>query len=386
MTKIIRKDVFNKSDKKLTELSRVRALNKHLISSRAITLPSVAMSRGINGPQILAYTDDENVANNGVEAVKQRIDIVVGPNGEIVSPCGGPICFGMQYDRYVTVLHFDLSALNWEKSTDANYLFRLAFFNEENEQMPFYFEGGQIQLIDLDVPMVYEFDGEDFFVPREITATPGKYGVVLIIQEKLSDDVEGNVVDQSEIFISSPIKGFIKESLYKPSISIVDNEIEVKKTSLAKKDIPVIIADDGTMAVGNNILGNNFDSYMKNFNLVRVTSHISNFDVYAIFFKDGKFFYSKADMKKKRCPIPNNVTHQPGNWTIIFIAFKGDYNNPDYFFITSSVEMKVLDNFLNEDIFSSNANINSSLYSNFITADDLLIITSDGETFFWDEY
>ena len=51
-------------------------------------------------------------------------------------------------------------------------------------------------------PLTYEFDGEDFFVPRELTAVAGKYKVILIIQELIADEDEGNVVAAKEIFIS----------------------------------------------------------------------------------------------------------------------------------------------------------------------------------------
>ena len=90
--------------------------NRHIVSHTPIYLPKVNFDA--TTMSIYATTDDpSHVVSNGapLAAVKRRINIVVDPNGAITfdgeGVATGDICLGHQWDRYVTILHFDLSNL-----------------------------------------------------------------------------------------------------------------------------------------------------------------------------------------------------------------------------------------------------------------------------------
>ena len=91
-------------------------INRHVVSHTPIYLPKVNFDA--TTMSIYATTDDpSHVVSNGapLAAVKRRINVVVDPNGAITfdgeGVATGDICLGHQWDRYVTILHFDLSNL-----------------------------------------------------------------------------------------------------------------------------------------------------------------------------------------------------------------------------------------------------------------------------------
>ena len=391
-TKVLKKGRINSST--LQYINKSTNKVRHNVSSRIPKLPTVTLE----GDKITASSVDESVLNSPLVAVKQKINLRVLSDGSI-EIVGAPnneeveICLGNQYDRYVTILHFDLSQLNWKESDKTNYLFRLSFYDEDvadvetrtidNEQNYFYFAYE---------PITYEFDGEDFFVPMEITKKATHYKMVLIIQEKVEDEEEGNLEGQIERFISKEWKGYVEPNFFDPILPLNAISYTNRNVALSKEPIGLILADDGTLALESEDLGNSNDAFIRTFKPT-ITAHLLDFNVYMLFLRDKRMYASRVDKDQgafKDCFIPAEVCKQGGTWEIMMVAYKGDISNPDYLFTSTVVEGCIEGNFLEEGAFDTSEGVVGSMsannmYSNFITRDGKIITTKDGYTFFYDE-
>ena len=374
--------------------------NRHIVSHTPIYLPKVNFDASTMS--IYATTDDpSHVVSNGapLAAVKRRIDIVVDPNGAITfdgeGVATGDICLGHQWDRYVTILHFDLSNLRWKESDRSNYLFRLAFYDEQMVNKV------ESQVID-DVtnyfyfgvdPITYEFDGEDFFIPDELTEKSTRYRIILIIQEKVEDEEEGNTNAGKERFISNEFRGYVESNFYTPEIPLNAISYVNRDVALSKEPITVYLADDGTFALSTTMIANTYDAFIRTFDCKNITSHLAEFEVFALFHKDKAIYAAKVDKdggKLLNFFIPKGVARQAGTWEMMMVAYKGNMEDPDYFYTSTIFNVTIEANFLDCDSFDTDSGIVGSLstennYTNFVTADGQAVETAGGNTFFYDE-
>lgn len=374
--------------------------NRHIVSHTPIYLPKVNFDASTMS--IYATTDDpSHVVSNGapLAAVKRRIDIVVDANGAITfdgeGVATGDICLGHQWDRYVTILHFDLSNLRWKESDRSNYLFRLAFYDEQMVNKV------ESQVID-DVtnyfyfgvdPITYEFDGEDFFIPDELTEKSTRYRIILIIQEKVEDEEEGNTNAGKERFISNEFCGYVESNFYTPEIPLNAISYVNRDVALSKEPITVYLADDGTFALSTTMIANTYDAFIRTFDCNNITSHLAEFEVFALFHKDKAIYAAKVDKdggKLLNFFIPKGVARQAGTWEMMMVAYKGNMEDPDYFYTSSIFNVTIEANFLDCDSFDTDSGIVGSLstennYTNFVTADGQAVETAGGNTFFYDE-
>ena len=374
--------------------------NRHIVSHTPIYLPKVNFDASTMS--IYATTDDpSHVVSNGapLAAVKRRINIVVDPNGAITfdgeGVATGDICLGHQWDRYVTILHFDLSNLRWKESDRSNYLFRLAFYDEQMVNKV------ESQVID-DVtnyfyfgvdPITYEFDGEDFFIPDELTEKSTRYRIILIIQEKVEDEEEGNTNAGKERFISNEFCGYVESNFYTPEIPLNAISYVNRDVALSKEPITVYLADDGTFALSTTMIANTYDAFIRTFDCKNITSHLAEFEVFALFHKDKAIYAAKVDKdggKLLNFFIPKGVARQAGTWEMMMVAYKGNMEDPDYFYTSTIFNVTIEANFLDCDSFDTDSGIVGSLstennYTNFVTADGQAVETAGGNTFFYDE-
>ena len=374
--------------------------NRHIVSHTPIYLPKVNFDA--TTMSIYATTDDpSHVVSNGapLAAVKRRINVVVDPNGAITfegeGVATGDICLGHQWDRYVTILHFDLSNLLWKESDRSNYLFRLAFYDEQMVNKV------ESQVID-DVtnyfyfgvdPITYEFDGEDFFVPDELTEKSTRYRIILIIQEKVEDEEEGNTNVGKERFISNEFCGYVESNFYSPEIPLNAISYTNRDVALSKEPIKVFLADDGTFALSTTMIANTYDAFIRTFDCTNITSHLAEFEVFALFHKDKAIYAAKVDKhggKLLNFFIPKGVARQAGTWEMMMVAYKGNMEDPEYFYTSTIFKVTIEGNFLDCDSFDTDSGVAGSLstennYTNFITADGQAVETAGGNTFFYDE-
>lgn len=374
--------------------------NRHIVSHTPIYLPKVNFDASTMS--IYATTDDpSHVVSNGapLAAVKRRINIVVDPNGAITfdgeGVATGDICLGHQWDRYVTILHFDLSNLRWKESDRSNYLFRLAFYDEQMVNKV------ESQVID-DVtnyfyfgvdPITYEFDGEDFFIPDELTEKSTRYRIILIIQEKVEDEEEGNTNAGKERFISNEFCGYVESNFYSPEIPLNAISYVNRDVALSKEPITVYLADDGTFALSTTMIANTYDAFIRIFDCKNITSHLAEFEVFALFHKDKAIYAAKVDKDSGKLLnffIPKGVARQAGTWEMMMVAYKGNMEDPDYFYTSTIFKVTIEANFLDCESFDTDSGVVGSLstennYTNFITADGQTIETAGGNTFFYDE-
>ena len=377
---------------------------KHLVSATDVSiLPKISLTSSTSAMRsraaamntislmsIQPMSEPDAPETPPVEAVKQMINVNFDANG--TCNLTDTINLGSQFDRYVTILHFDLNNLNWRKSNGTEYLFKLAFYDSlySENVSNVYGTSSEFDIALEKEPLVFQFDGSDFYVPREITKYATTYQIVLIIEEKIQDLPEGNFSNLKEVFVSDIFKGKVTANFYNTeswnladALPIMDKEI-----ALSKNNISIVLADDGTMAVSNNILGNLYDQYIRTFDFRHVTFHLNQFKTFLLFKQDNLQYISAFDVNGYGV-IPSAVTKSSGTWEVMIVGYVGeDINDPDYFYCSTVIKMKVNDNFLIDEIFTSDYSKNSNLagnYSNFITADNKMIQTADGEIFYWNE-
>lgn len=293
MTRVIRQNSIYRSHYQYKNTSA--ALARHKVSTKSIQglLPTIRHDAATNS--IFAYTDNPNLTE--VISIKEKINIQVDENGKIKTKYQGPINLGCQYDQFVTVLHFDLSRLLWRNSDLTNYIFRIGFFDEVNMAKEVYYKIKQGQQIAFDVEqshLTFEFDGEDFFVPREVTSNPVNYKMVLIIQEKIKDEETGNYEPGLERFITDIWDGVVTPSFYRPTFPLDVLDVDNHNVALSKQSISMILADDGTLAVSDLSLGNMYDSYIKVFDFKKVSAHVTSLsNTFMLYEQDGDVYASR---------------------------------------------------------------------------------------------
>ena len=72
------------------------------------------------------------------------------------------------------------------------------------------------------------------------------------------------------------------------------------------------------------------------------------------------------------------------------VAYKGNMEDPDYFYTSTIFKVSIEANFLDCDSFDTDSGVAGSLstennYTNFVTADGQAVETAGGNTFFYDE-
>lgn len=117
----------------------------------------------------------------------------------------------------------------------------------------------------------------------------------MAIQEHLGDEEVGNVpdseLDTRETFISYSWKGTVSASFFYPDLLDGVEAVEVdtnQLNALIKPAIDCYLADDGYFSLEagiSNVLGiynDNFIRYLR-FNPNRITAHLQEFNLYALF-------------------------------------------------------------------------------------------------------
>lgn len=332
-----------------------------------------------------------------MEPVKQYINITYDALGHAdVSS----VNLGTQYDHRVTWLHFNLDKLIWnlnaKKGYDAetkynHYTFKLAFSKIGKEA---------------ENSSIWEFDGVDFEVPRGVTKEAGLYKITLIIEEYQGNDSNvGNIKDESlvERFVAAQIKGKVSTSIYSPEYDISADIVETdQEAALVKPKIECTLTDDGQFSSDVVELGQKYDSFIRyfKFNPRRITAHLNDFYVFAIFKQNDLFYYSLFERTKADDPlddysashpiiawVPKGVYQTSGNWDVAIIAFTGSFedinanddNGDYYFYVSQSTKMKIIKNNLTEELITQEPTL--SITSNLVTSIGEVIITSDDEIY-----
>lgn len=325
-----------------------------------------------------------------LEPVKEKIELTYDALGYADKTL---INLGAQYDHRVTWLHFNLDKLIWnldarrdytDETKYYHYTFKLAFSKAGEEA---------------ENTSVWEFDGIDFEIPRGITKEAGLYKIVLIIEEYTRDEDVNNVNKQVERFVAAEIKGKVSPSIYNPDETIEVNFEETdQKAALTKPRIECTLTDDGHFTSDVTELGQKYDSYIRyfKFNPRRITAHLNDFYVFAIFKQNDLFYYSMFEHTWADDPlddysashpiiawVPSEVYQHAGTWQVAIIAFFGnmdDLNNNDangdyYFYVSHTNKMKIAKNSLTKAAVETEPIL--SITGNFITELGEIIITAD---------
>lgn len=349
---------------------------------------------------IISHTDIEALDTGEsvilLEPVKQTIDITYDALGHADKTS---ISLGAQYDHRVTWLHFNLDQLIWnldakrgytDENRNEHYTFKLAFSKV----------GGEAENTS-----VWEFDGYDFEIPRGVTKEAGLYKIVLIIEDFQMDDdyAPGNIFEEApgfvERFVAAEIKGKVTPSIYHPDYQIEADIVETdQKASLIKTQIECTLTDDGQFTSDVVELGQKYDNFIRyfKFNPRRITAHLNDFYVFAIFKQNDLFYSSLFEVTDPDDPlddysashpiiawIPSGVYQSAGTWQVAIIAFTGnidDLNNNDdngdyYFYVSQVNKMKIMKNSLTQEVVEKDPIV--SITSNLITSDREVIITAD---------
>ena len=333
------------------------------------------------------------------EAVKQSVEITYD---ELGYPNVGTVDLGVQYDHRVTWLHFNLDKLLWHLDEERGYT-----ENTRNNYYTFKVAFSKINGTEASEASVWEFDGYDFEVPRGLTKEAGLYQIVLIIEEYQYDDLVGNIKieteDFLERFVAKPIRGRVAETFYDPTFDISDTVTETdQEAALVKPKILCTLTDNGTFAPDTRELGQKHDSFIRyfKFNPRRISAHLNDFYLFAIFKQGDKFHYSMFEKTSPDDPyddysvsypviawVPREVYQSEGLWQVAIIAFTGDFddinnieedNGNYYFYVSKEVKMTVANNNLSladiekEPVVSITTNLLTDLGEVIITSDDEL--------------
>lgn len=353
----------------------------------------------ISRTDIMAIETDSSVILT--EAVKQAVEVEYD---ELGYPNIGVIDLGVQYDHRVTWLHFNLDKLLWHLNKSKGY-------TEDTKYNYYTFKIAFARLDEKGKPIktsVWEFDGVDFEIPRGLTKEAGLYQIVLMIEEYQQDDEVGNIkietTDFLERFVAKPIKGRVTESFYNPMFDISDTVAETdQEAALVKPKILCTLTDNGTFVPETKELGQKHDSFTRyfKFNPRRISAHLNDFYVFAIFKQDDKFHYSMFERTSPDDPlddysashpiiawIPKEVYQADGMWRVAIIAFTGNLehmndleedNGDYYFYVSKETKMKVANNSLTiEDVTKEPV---LSITANMLTELGEIIITSDDEIY-----
>lgn len=343
--------------------------------------------------------------------IKPAINIKLDAYGK---PNISQINMGIQYEHYSTWMHFDLSELIWQIKTQyspddglnyeeeyyyALYEFRIYFKNQQTLEV-----------------LSWEFDGIDFQIPWQITQYPGTYEIALVIREKTDDQEEGNIpddyspfeaqnVDNHETFISHSWFGNVTGSYFTPDLLEGIEEILPTDTSqtkaLIKPAIDCSLADDGFfmlepgMDTSLGIYNDNLIRYLR-FNPGHITTHLSEFYVFAIFKQNSNIIPVAFEQTETGAYddttqpliawVPSEVYNRPGEWRIMIAAISKNYRTDDinseeytelfYRFLSDKITMQVDPGFIEDLKLISDAD-EEYYTSDFITADEQVIIGSD---------
>ena len=335
-----------------------------------------------------------------LDPVKQYVDITYDALGHADKTS---ISLGAQYDHRVTWLHFNLDQLIWnldvargytDENRNEHYTFKLAFTKIGGEAVN---------------TSVWEFDGYDFEVPRGITKEAGLYKIVLIIEDFQEDDIyaPGNIFDEApgfiERFVAAEVKGKVTPSIYDPLYTIEADVVETdQKASLIKTQIECTLTDDGQFTTDVVELGQKYDNFIRyfKFNPRRITAHLNDFYVFAIFKQNDLFYSSLFEVTDPDDPlddysashpiiawIPSGVYQSAGPWQVAIIAFVGNMddlndnldNGDYYFYVSQTHKMKIMKNSLTEEVINKDPIL--SITSNLVTSIGEVIITADDKLY-----
>lgn len=350
------------------------------------------------------------------ESIKPTIFIKLDAYGR---PNVKRVNLGVQHEHYSTWIKFDLTELLWNIKS---------FYNPQDEMdydEEYYYALYDFKLVfrhlETDEKTTWEFDGIDFQIPKELTATPGEYEIALAIQEILSDDddpdvsgetpwMDGNVSDipddSRETFISYSWIGEVSPTFFK--IDWLDGaewqEVDSNQLSaLTKPAIDCLLADDGYFAlVGKDyslgIYNDNYIRYLR-FNPNQLTSHLQHFNLFVVFKQNEKWEISMFEKTNKEDKfddssqpliawIPTGVYDSAGEWRIMIVAMtknyktdnkeSEDYTDNFYRFLSEPLTMEVELGFIDADNLVLKEDAEEKYYeyysSDFITADEQVII------------
>lgn len=303
-----------------------------------------------------------------IKETKYVIDIEgnILPNQDldILIPCG----------HCIESIVFDISSLKFQNSGLIQYIAKLSFSNRKNTK-------------------IYEFDGERFEIPNEITRFNGRYECHYILQEVIYNG-EHNIKEERECFISNAFYINVpKKNQFNPDYNVL--EVVENIPSLIKNPMYVNLSNTGTLELNSsNSLGSNLDSYVKYIECSHgPINKLGNTLVAAIFSTNEYSVAIKSitDLDETwRFWIPDVVTHQSNyKWKLRIGLFTMDPNYEDEFiyeWFSEPIDVSIEKNSLEfGDIDVNKPDIHVVKYSNLLSADEKYIQSADGKIIFWKE-
>ena len=245
-----------------------------------------------------------------LEPVKQSIEITYDALGHADKNF---VHLGTQYDHRVTWLHFNLDKLIWNFNKNYDY-------DEETKYNHYTFKIAFTKVDDNadDITTIWEFNGVDFEIPRGITKEAGLYRIVLIIEEyQKTPEISNIKIDEPEYierFVTAEIRGKVYSSVYDPALDITAEITETDQTAaLVKTKIECTLTDDGIFTSDSVELGQQYDNFIRyfKFNPRRITAHLNDFHMFAIFKQNDLFYYSLFETTKADDPLDDYSASYP---------------------------------------------------------------------------
>lgn len=121
-----------------------------------------------------------------------------------------------------------------------------------------------------------------------------------------------------ERFVAAEFKGRVNPSIYRPEYDITADIVETdQEAALVKPKIECTLTDDGYFTSDVVELGQQYDNFIRyfKFNPRRITAHLNDFYVFAIFKKDDLFYYSLFERTNPDDPLDDySVSHPIIAW------------------------------------------------------------------------
>ena len=328
--------------------------------------------------------------------IKSLISISYDENG---TPDKNNIPLGLQFDHRVTWLSFNLDNLLWGRSKNKEYTNK-DLYDLYNFKMVVKGPGGT---------NTWGFDGHTFEINNFITQSAGAYQFILIIEEKTTDEYQGNIddslidmsVNKPERFVAKSFTGLVESSSFSPFVEIKITEFPTDQDqSLIKPIIHCTLTDKGNLTSSNAYIGQKYDNLIRflSFDKGQLSANLNDFYLIVCYLQGEKYTFSaleKSDNYDETTKnewiswIPSEVFKIPGNVQMFVIGFLGDPNivnkfddpnSPYFFYVSNSVMLQVEDNFLTEEDLDADYGANA-VTTNFTDYYGDVIYTADGEIF-----
>ena len=322
-----------------------------------------------------------------LEGLCRESTIVINKDGSVSN--NGILNLGFSGDNLVTVINIDTSNLNWGTLDDSG---NVSLKNAYQPKLIF----KDVNNTDRD-KIAVEFEGNYFLVPESVTSVPTTYEIIYTLQERLNKSEEkhndnvysGNVgpdtaEEYQEIFISTSFKGVVhasyKDTVMETKITPTSEGLLIDKDykALHKEEVLIDWIGESGLTTSNKVIGQQQDSLITPLVFKGLPKN-ETFNISICFSnKLTSYIYNLTNVLVRddfKLWVPKEITQNSQTWLMGFTVELTDSNK---LFNSNTVELQVINNFLDAEILDSDVVI-QDISEPLLTSDnEMLIYDEDG--------